>query len=407
MRLHANQGGKTMLGGNFLGRAGASFAALIAVFVLFAASAAQAQQPIVIGASVSQTGPLAVDAAYHLRGLQLGVADANAHGGWLGRKIELKYYDDQSNPGTAVRLYTRLITEDNVNLVVGPYSSGISQAVAPLMNKYERVMPAPGASLPAIFAPGNKWNFQLLPPATGYLEGILPLAKSQGAHTVAILELQLGFTLACGQAREAQAQALGMPIIYGASYALPQPDFSSLALAIKNANPDVVVLCSYYPDAVGIAQALHRIGYAPRFLSETIGPAEAEFISALGPIANGIISNTSWWPNLKTPDNAGFIARYKAMFNNEEPDYHVAATYAAIQVLGAAVKATNSLDQAKMRQWLLTHEVETVEGVFKSDANGLSTKFGQYMFQIQNGKRFLIWPISQAEAKPQIPYTGQ
>ena len=78
MRLHANQGGKTMLGGNFLGRAGASFVALIAVFVLFAASAAQAQQPIVIGASVSQTGPLAVDAAYHLRGLQLCVADANA-----------------------------------------------------------------------------------------------------------------------------------------------------------------------------------------------------------------------------------------------------------------------------------------------------------------------------------------
>ncbi|MGH7013756.1 MAG: amino acid ABC transporter substrate-binding protein [Stellaceae bacterium] len=374
--------------------------------VLFAASAAHAQKPIVVGASISQTGPLAVDAAYHLKGIQLGIADANAHGGWLGRKLELKLYDDQSNPGTAVRLYTRLITEDKVDLVIGPYSSGISQAVAPLMNKYERVTPMPGASLPAIFSAGNKWAFQLLPPATGYLDGILPLAKSMGAHNVAILQAQLSFTLACGQARLDQAKALGMNVVYTTSYSMPPPDFSSIALAIKSAHPDAVVMCSYYPDAVGLTQALHRIGYAPRFLAETIGPAEDQFISALGPLTNRIISNTSWWPSLKTHDNAGFITRYKAMFH-QDPDYHVAATYAAMQVLGAAVKATKSLDQAKLRDWIATHEVPTVEGTFKSGPTGLSIGFAQYMFQIQNGKRLLVWPVADAQAKPQVPYSGQ
>lgn len=394
-----------MLGGNLRMRAGALFVPLIAAVFLFAASAAQAEKPIVIGASISETGPLAVDAAYHLRGIQLGVADANAHGGWLGRKLELKYYDDQSNPGTAVRLYTRLLTEDKVDMVIGPYSSGISQAVAPLVNKYEYVMPAPGASLPAIFNADNKWAFQLLPPATGYVEGMLPLVKSMGAKNVAILQLQLSFTLACGQARLDQAKQLGMPVVYTATYALPQPDFSSIALAIKNANPDAVILCSYYPDAVGIAQALQRIGYAPRFLAETIGPAEGEFIKAIGPVANGIISNTSWWPSLKTPGNAEFIAHYKAMFH-EEPDYHVAATYSAVEVLGAAVKATKSLDQKKLQAWLMTHEVPTVQGPFKSGPTGLSEKFGQYMFQIQGDKRALIWPTNLAEGKVMVPYTG-
>jgi len=110
-----------MLGGNLRVRGGALFAPLIAAAVLFAASAAFAQKPIVVGASISQTGPLAVDASYHLKGIQVGVADANAHGGWLGRKLVLKYYDDQSNPGTGVRLYTRLITEDKVDLLIGPY----------------------------------------------------------------------------------------------------------------------------------------------------------------------------------------------------------------------------------------------------------------------------------------------
>lgn len=395
-----------MLGGHSATRGGAIFAPLIAASILFAATTANAaDKPIVIGASISQTGPLAVDASYHLRGIQLAVADANAHGGWLGRKLDLKVYDDQSNPGTGVRLYTRLITQDKVDLVIGPYSSGISQAVSPLTNKYERVMLMPGASLPAIFAPGNKWNFQSIAPATGYAEGLLPLAKANGAKNVAILQLQLAFTLACGHARLEQAKQLGMDVVYTTTYALPQPDFSSIALAIKNANPDAVLLCSYYPDAVGIAQALHRIGYTPKYLAETIGPAEAEFDKALGPIANGIISNTSWWPSLKTPDNAGFVARYKAMFH-EEPDYHVAATYSAMQVLGAAVAATKSLDQAKLRDWIASNEVQTVQGTFKSGANGLATKFGQYLFQIQNGKRVLIWPLDLAEAKVEVPYAG-
>ncbi|HZB90488.1 MAG TPA: amino acid ABC transporter substrate-binding protein [Stellaceae bacterium] len=381
-------------------------AALGLVAALLAAPAASAADgPIVIGASASETGALAVDAAYHLHGLELGVAEANAHGGWLGRKIELKYYDDKSEPGTAVRLYTRLITEDKVDLIIGPYSSGVTQAVAPLANKYQRLMIDPGASLPDIFVEGNLWNIQGIATSTGYLEGILALAKEHGAHNVAVLALQSAYSLACGKARQEQAQKLGMPVVYNTTYALPQPDFSSIALAVKSANPDVVVACSYYPDSVGLAQALQREGFAPKFLGETIGPAEGQFTSAVGPIANRIMSNTTWWPSLKTPGNAEFLAAYRAKYH-EDPDYHAAATYSAIEMLGAAVTATKSLDQAKLRDWLMQHSVETVQGTFKAGPFGIGTQFKQYMFQIQNGERKLIWPAALAEAQPQIPYTG-
>ena len=380
-------------------------AALLAATAIFAAPAANAAGPIVIGASVSETGALAVDAGYHLRGLELGVAEANAHGGWLGRKLELKYYDDKSEPGTAVRLYTRLITEDKVDLVIGPYSSGITQAVAPLANKYQHVMIDPGASLPDIFVQGNLWNIQGIATSTGYLEGMLPLAKSHGAKNVAVLALQSAYSLACGKARQEQADKLGMPVVYNTTYALPQPDFSSIALAIKNSNPDVVVACSYYPDAVGLTQALQRVGFAPKFLAETIGPAEAQFNSAIGPLANRVISNTTWWPSLKTKGNAEFIAAYKAKYH-EDPDYHSAATYSAIETLGAAVEATKSLDQTKLRDWLMKNSVATVQGTFKAGPNGIGTQFKQYMFQIQDNGRKLIWPADLAEAKPQIPYTA-
>ena len=374
---------------------------------LFAATGARAESPpIVIGASVSITGAFAVDAAYHLHGIQKGLEDANAQGGWLGRRIELKYYDDKSEAGTAVRLYTRLITEDNVALLIGPYSSGTTQAVAPLINKYRRVMIEPEASLPDIYVAGNQWNFQGIASSQGYLEGVLPLAQNHGAKTVAVLSLKSAYSLACGRARVAQAKAAGMPVVYESTYALPQPDFSSLALAVRNAHPDVVIVCSYYPDAVGITQALQRSGFAPQFLAETIGPAEDQFIKAMGPLADRIMSNSSWWASLNTPGNARFVAAYEAEFH-EHPDYHAASGYAAIEVLGAAVKGVGSLDQGKLREWLLHNEVQTIQGTFASDANGAATKFGQYTFQIIAGERKLIWPLALAEAPAQIPYTGR
>ena len=379
---------------------------IAALFVAFAGVTLAAGAPIVIGATSSQTGAFAVDADYNLNGMKLAVAEANAHGGWLGRKIELKVYDDQSNPGTAVRLYTRLITDDKVSLLVGPYSSAITNAVAPLFNKYQYAVVEPEASMPGIYVPGNKWNFQGIASSTRYLSGLLPMLKERGAKTVAVLGLKSAFSIVCYDARIAQAEKLGMKVVYRATYSLPEPDFNSMALAIKNARPDVVIGCTYYPDAVGIAKALHAQGFAPEYFAETIGPVEASFLQAVGPLANGIISNTGWWHNFETPGNAEFLAAYKAMFHGD-PDYHSASGYAAIQVLGAAVKGTHSLDQEKLRAWLLHHKVDTVQGTYKVDANGLALGYEQELVQIQNGQIKLITPPHLAEAKLISPYTGQ
>ncbi|HUZ64601.1 MAG TPA: amino acid ABC transporter substrate-binding protein [Acetobacteraceae bacterium] len=361
--------------------------------------------PITIGTTISKTGPLAEDAGYQLKGEQLAVADANAHGGWLGRKLAFKYYDDQSSPGTAVRLYERLITSDKVNLLLGPYSSLVAVGIAPLINKYKMATLEPGSSVPTIYVAGNKWNIQSTASSTTYLHQMLPAVQKAGAKTVALLGLQSAFTLACYHARVAQAHKLGLKIVYQTTYALPQPDFSSIALAIKQAHPDAVLGCTYYPDAVGITRSLHQQGFAPKYLGLTVGPVEAAFTTALGPLANGILSNTGWWYDFKTPGNKAFIAEYKAKYH-QLPDYHAATGYAAVQVLGAAVAATHSLDQAKLRAWLLGHTVQTVQGQFKVDANGLAVDSVQDMVQIQNGKLVLVSPHSLAQAKITAPYTG-
>ncbi|MEO9189531.1 MAG: amino acid ABC transporter substrate-binding protein [Acetobacteraceae bacterium] len=367
---------------------------------------ARAAEPIVIGATTSQTGPLAEDADYQNRGIQLGIEQANEHGGWLGRKLELKLYDDKSDPGTAVRLYTRLITNDKVDLLIGPYSSGVTQAVAPLINKYEYATLEPGASLPDIFVEGNKWNFQGIASSLQYLDEVLPIAKKGGATSVAVLALKSAYSLACYKARVGQAEKLGMKVVYQTTYSLPQPDFAAIGLAIKNAHPDVVIACSYYPDAVGLTQALHNQGFAPRYLAEAIGPVEAAFGKAVGSLANGIISNTGWWANFKTPGNPEFVASYTAKYN-QAPDYHAAAGFTAVAVLGAAVEATKSLDQGKIREWLLHNQPNTIQGPFKSNPYGLAQGFSQSLVQVQDGVIKLITPPELAEAPLLVPYPGK
>ncbi len=366
--------------------------------------AAHAAKPIVIGTTVSETGPLATDGEYQLRGLQLGVAEVNAHGGWLGRKVELKVYDDKSSPGAAVRLYQRLITLDKVNLLIGPYSSLVTIAVAPLINKYHMATLEPGASVPSIYEKGNTWNLMNTADSTTYLHQLLPLAKQHGAKTVALLGLESAYSLACYHARVAQAKELGFKVVYKTTYTL-QTDFSSIALAIKNAKPDVVLECGYYPDSVNLVRSLHQQGFAPQFFGETVGPVEAAYVKALGPLANRVYGNSGWWFNFKTPGNKTFIADYKKMFH-AAPDYHAAAAYTATELLGAAVEGTHSLNQEKIRQWIVTHKVQSIQGLIQDNQYGHTVGAVQDMVQIQNDTLKLVAPTALAQAKPQIPYTG-
>ena len=147
-----------------LGRFG--FIASVAVGFLTAPLAA-AQPPIRIGASLSQTGLYAAIGQNQLRGNRLCVKHLNDKGGVLGRKLELVVYDDGSDPATAVRLYEKLITQDKVDLVLGPYSSPMTEPVADVTEKYKMPMVSPSAAATSIYRKGRKFIFQMIPPAEG------------------------------------------------------------------------------------------------------------------------------------------------------------------------------------------------------------------------------------------------
>src|ERR1043166_289202 len=160
---------------------------LLAAVVAGTSVPAGAQGPIRIGASLSLTGTYAEPGRFQSEGYKLCEKDLNTKGGVLGRKVEMVVYDDQSLPATAVKLYEKLITEDKVDAVMGPYSSAVSEAVANVTEKYKKVMVAPLAATTSIFKKGRKYIFMVITPAENYLDGLIDMAAKRGLKTVAII----------------------------------------------------------------------------------------------------------------------------------------------------------------------------------------------------------------------------
>ena len=148
-------------------------------------AAQAAEKPIVIGASISLNGAYARTGEYQRRGYEMWVESVNARGGLHGRKIELKYYDDKSDPNEAAKLYERLITVDKVDLLLGPYSSPVTKAAAPIAEKYKIPMVSTGAADQAIFRQGFKYIFQTYTPENFYMDGVLEMAAKAGYKTMA------------------------------------------------------------------------------------------------------------------------------------------------------------------------------------------------------------------------------
>jgi branched-chain amino acid transport system substrate-binding protein len=361
--------------------------------------------PIKVGLSISETGPFAATGEYQLKGYKLFVSQLNRRGGWLGRPVQLIVYDDQSNPGTAVRLYEKLISQDHVDLLVGPYSSGITQAALAVPEKYHMVMLDPGAAAADIYK-GVQWNFQAIAKADRYLLPVADICKGHHWKTVGIFVNSTSpFTVAAASALKQRAAREHLKVAFEQSYPGTTSDFAATVLAAKSAGADCIAAATNTPDAIGLVREINRQGLKPKLLAETIGPVEKTFLTSLGNLVNGVIGSTQWWTSLRTPRNRQFLVAYERAYAGQYPDYHSALGYSAFQVLDAAIKKVRSLDQTKLRDTIRQLTVSTVAGRFKVDANGLQTGFKIYLMQWQDGRAWLVYPPKVAQRKIRLPYS--
>src|SRR6266478_3509408 len=367
---------------------------------------AEAQGPIRIGASLSLTGTYAKLGRNQHEGYKLCVKDLNTKGGLLGRKVELVVYDDQSTPATAVRLYEKLITEDRVDGVMGPYSSPVTEASVNVTEKYKKVMVAPLAATTSIFKrpPDKKrsYVFMVISPAESYLEGLIDTAAKRGLKTIAVVNEDTLFSKAAASGAVELAKKKGMQVVYQEAYPKGNTDFSALLTKIKAVNPDVIAAGTYFDDAVALTRQMKELNVSPKMYGVTVGGDLPEFYDVLKQNAEYIYGATQWEPTLPYPGTQEFFDAYRKDFGHE-PSYHSAAGYAGCILYAEAVKRAGALDADKVREQLLKLETKTMFGEYKVDPDGFQTAHKMVTFQWQGEKKVTVWPDDLAQAKPRFP----
>jgi branched-chain amino acid transport system substrate-binding protein len=378
--------------------------AAASAFPLAARPASAQGAPLVLGASLSLTGIYADGGKYCLEGYQLAIKQINAKGGVLGRQLALKYYDDQSDGATGVRLYERLINEDKVDVIIGPYGTAITAPVTNVAEKYKMPLICPETADVAMFSRGYRYIFQALGPVQSYLFGVLSIAHDHGFKRLAVIGGDIAFAHSLANAVGPIARGFGQAVVHQEFYPGNASDFSSVVEKVRAANPDVLLAMSFPNDSVGILRQLKVANYAPKMFYEAIGASDPLFVKNMGNDAEGTYSSVSWNIAAKDAANAAFMKTYEAEYHRA-PDYHAAANFACIQTVAALLKKIGRVDQEQLREAYASAQVPTILGTYKVDPRtGIQLGYLSYIIQWQHGKQVVVYPSNVADGKPQIPF---
>jgi branched-chain amino acid transport system substrate-binding protein len=365
---------------------GAGVAVTLAAGALFIVSGVQAQdkKPIRIGFGQSLTGFLSPNGKQALLGAEIWRDKVNKAGGLLGRPVELVYYDDKSSPAEVPGIYTKLLDVDKVDLVVGGYATNQNAPAMPVVIRKGKTY----ISLFALDVNGPfKYPkyFSILPTGpetkTSFTDGFFQVASAQKPkpQTLALAFADAEFSQnACDGARE-NAKKFGYKIVYDKSYPPPPKtsDFTPIVQALKAANADLVIVCSYPADSVGIVEAANEIGLNPKmFGGAMVGLQALVFKDKLKGKLNGIVNYETWVPDKKQmyEGTDDFFKEYQAKAKAAGVDplgYYLGGWgYAQFQVLEQAIKGANSIDDDKIADYLRKGSFKTVMGPIKYGAKG-------------------------------------
>jgi branched-chain amino acid transport system substrate-binding protein len=352
-----------------------------AMFVMNSANA-QGKKPIKIGFGMSMTGPLGANGKSALLAMKIWEDDVNAKGGLLGRPVKLIYYDDQSKPDTVPGIYAKLLDVDKVDLVISGYASTQIAAAMPVVIQKKKLFIS-------LFGTGinEKFNysryFSMIPngptPKPAFTRGFFKVAEVQKPKpktiAIAMADAEFGRNACEGAAQNAKTS--GFKIVYNKAYPPHTTDFSPIVRAVQATNPDLFVICSYPLDTVGMVNAMHEVGFTPKMWGGAmVGLQATVFKTKLGPLLNGIVNYETWLPvkSMEFPGSMELLKKYQARAKAEGVDplgyYMPVWAYADLQVLGAAIAGTKSLNDDKLAAYMRKARFKTVVGDVKFGKQG-------------------------------------
>jgi branched-chain amino acid transport system substrate-binding protein len=385
--------------------------------LLLAALPSLAADTIVFGAAISITGKTAKEGEYTRDGYQFAIDKINQLGGIkIGGKsytVALKYYDDETKPERTAQLIEKLINEDKVNLLLGPYGSSPTGTAAPIAERYKIPMVEANGAAEGVFSKGYTYSFMILSPAKLYLRGIIDVVRSKdpAVKTVAILGENESFSKEVAKGAAEYAKERGMEVVYDELYPSNTQDVSSLLTAIKGKNPQIILGSGHLQDSLLIVKQARDLNVAPKAMGFSVGPSSPEFRANLAKSADYIYGATQWTEALryngddpwKTPKAFGDAFRAKHPDYKVIP-YQVAESAVAVIAYQRAIEKAGSLDPTKVREALAAIDLSTFYGRVKFDSRGVNTFKPMAVEQYQpDGNKYTVWPADVAEKAALYP----
>ncbi|WP_211454068.1 amino acid ABC transporter substrate-binding protein [Collimonas antrihumi] len=382
-----------------------------AVLTCVPTGAALAQE-VLLGASVQLTGPVANTGRYYRDAYQLAIDKINAAGGVkIGgqpHKLVLRLYDNQSDVNLSVRQYTRLVTEDKVNLLLGPFASNFALADSAVSEKYKIPMVEGGGASDQIFARKFNYIFGTLAPASNYFGSTVEMLKSLKPEpkSVALLYADDAFDVSVAEGTRPKLKQAGLNVVMDERYSTNATDFNSLLSQIKSKNVDVVLVAGHETEILNFVRQAKSLAVAPKLYSFTVGVPSEDFRKALGKDADYAFGMTAWLPSTTLKDRwfgdaQQFAKEYKAKFGYD-PDYHAASGAADVEALVQAMEDADSIDPQKVRDALAKIKFDSLYGPIAFNAQG-QIDLPQVVIQVQGNQLAEIYGAKGFVKQPKYP----
>lgn len=382
-------------------------------------SATPKLQEIKVGFTISNEGSFAIESAEQLRGFEIWNATTGTNGIKVnGTQIPVKfvYYDDQSNPSTALTLYQKLATVDKVQAFMAPFGSSLTSTVAPMSDRYGIFMLTISASAPTLYSAGykyfvsgtNLYSYDFPKAAVQFMASKYPQIK-----TAAILYENQPYPSQLAQGEDTHLKENGINVTYYQSFPSGTTSFISILKTIQATNVSAFFAeTAAQPTAVQIIQQMKEVSYAPEmFFNSYFGINPYSMISALGNDSYGMIGFAQWTASVSYPVTLGltdqqFLQKYSQMFPSAPPpDVNCLSAYANMLLLQHAIEETGSINATVLKQAALNmnnEHVVTLLGDYQILPSGQQVGPVQFPIQIQlnatSGKLqpYIVWPSDVA-----------
>ncbi len=404
----------------------AGFASAVAVAALAAAPvSAQAQGcgEIELGAAVSATGIYAANGKNTKNGYEFAVKKINDAGGVkIGGKcyhFKIKYYDDELTPARAAQLVERLIDQDKIQYVLGPYGSPLTKAILPVIEKYKTPLVQGEAASRSLFTQGYKYQFGIVATSEKYLAPVVDMAaalakkagKDASAVKIAMIYQDDAFSLDVRQGVVDQMKKYKMTAAVDDRMPKDLNDITSFLTKVKALKPDVLIVSGHEKGAATAARQMADLKIQVPLVGMThceLAKVTQDFPKA----SEEFVCPTQWDETMKIGDPlfgtaANYNTQIKAAYGYKVVPYQTAQASAAVYVWEDAFKRANSLDKEKLREALTKTDLETFYGGVKFAADGSNPGKEIILRQIQGGKYKVVWPEKVAASKLTYPREAQ